>query len=311
MTSRRPRSTRRPYDYGGSDQYSYHPQPVPSSYYTPDLQTQISSYAYPAAFQAHPYAATTIATEKQRQRPPPNTTPNRTVYAQNLNETVKSDVMSNLLRAVFEECGEVIQVNVSNKTMRRRGQAWIVFRDIEAAAAAISELNGFTVLGRQLYLQFANEPSVVSIDGDEATVDEFRRSRRDAKLERRKAKQQYKEELAELEIAEAKKAEEEAAQAAAAAAAYIPPHELNKTLFVQNIPTKLAGGGGADTVLQSIFGEFSGLVEVRLIPFRPDIAFVEYTDEQLAYAALLKLNGTSITDTEDVEHKLKVEFAKK
>lgn len=58
---------------------------------------------------------------------------------------------------------------------------------------------------------------------------------------------------------------------------YLPP---NKILFVQNIPD----GYDADS-LSSIFGRFEGFREVRLVPSRRGIAFVEYDGETGAISA--------------------------
>jgi hypothetical protein len=58
---------------------------------------------------------------------------------------------------------------------------------------------------------------------------------------------------------------------------YLPP---NKILFVQNLPEDF----GADS-LTNIFGRFEGFREVRLVPGRRGIAFVEYENEQGAITA--------------------------
>jgi hypothetical protein len=58
---------------------------------------------------------------------------------------------------------------------------------------------------------------------------------------------------------------------------YLPP---NKILFVQNLPDDFA----ADS-LTNIFGRFEGFREVRLVPGRRGIAFVEYETESGAITA--------------------------
>ena len=52
---------------------------------------------------------------------------------------------------------------------------------------------------------------------------------------------------------------------------YLPP---NKILFVQNLPDEYD-----IDALSSIFGRFEGFREVRLVPGRRGIAFVEYESE--------------------------------
>ena len=58
---------------------------------------------------------------------------------------------------------------------------------------------------------------------------------------------------------------------------YLPP---NKILFVQNVPDDYGVEG-----LSAIFGRFEGFREVRLVPGRTGIAFVEYEAEAGAISA--------------------------
>jgi hypothetical protein len=66
---------------------------------------------------------------------------------------------------------------------------------------------------------------------------------------------------------------------------YLPP---NKILFVQNLPDEY----DVDA-LTSIFGRFEGFREVRLVPGRRGIAFVEYEAETGAISA--KENTAGLT----------------
>lgn len=66
---------------------------------------------------------------------------------------------------------------------------------------------------------------------------------------------------------------------------YLPP---NKILFVQNLPEDY----DVD-ILTSIFGRFDGFREVRLVPGRKGIAFVEYESEQGAITAKENTAGMS------------------
>jgi RNA recognition motif-containing protein len=66
---------------------------------------------------------------------------------------------------------------------------------------------------------------------------------------------------------------------------YLPP---NKILFVQNFPEDY----DVDA-LTSIFGRFEGFREVRLVPGRKGIAFVEYDTEQGAISAKENTAGMS------------------
>lgn len=59
----------------------------------------------------------------------------------------------------------------------------------------------------------------------------------------------------------------------------------NKILFIQNIPQ-----GIGQEQITTAFRQFPQLVEVRMIPNRPDLAFVEYESEQAANTARAALD---------------------
>lgn len=59
--------------------------------------------------------------------------------------------------------------------------------------------------------------------------------------------------------------------------------------------------------IKCIFYRFPGFKEVRLVPNRHDIAFVEFENEMQSGAAKDALQGFKITPT----HAMKISFAKK
>lgn len=67
---------------------------------------------------------------------------------------------------------------------------------------------------------------------------------------------------------------------------YLPP---NKILFVQNLPDNY----DVDS-LTSIFGRFQGFREVRLVPGRTGIAFVEYEEDKGAIDAKERTAGMTL-----------------
>jgi len=71
---------------------------------------------------------------------------------------------------------------------------------------------------------------------------------------------------------------------------YLPP---NKTLFVQNIPEDYDVEG-----LTAVFGRFEGFREVRLVPGRKGIAFVEYEAEAGAISAKERMANTPLGDSQ-------------
>lgn len=69
---------------------------------------------------------------------------------------------------------------------------------------------------------------------------------------------------------------------------YLPP---NKILFVRQLPDEY----GADS-LTTIFSRFGGFKEVRMVPGRKGIAFVEYESEEGAISAKEATAGMTLAD---------------
>lgn len=68
--------------------------------------------------------------------------PNQTIYVNNLNEKLKKDALKKALFAVFSQFGRILDIVVM-KTLRLRGQAWIVFADVAAASNALRQMQSF------------------------------------------------------------------------------------------------------------------------------------------------------------------------
>lgn len=78
-----------------------------------------------------------------------------------------------------------------------------------------------------------------------------------------------------------------------------PPNQI---LFLTNLPEETN-----EMMLSMLFNQFPGFKEVRLVPNRHDIAFVEFATELQSSAAKESLQGFKITPT----HAMKITFAKK
>ncbi|KAK7969806.1 U2 small nuclear ribonucleoprotein B'' [Apiospora saccharicola] len=93
--------------------------------------------------------------------------PNQTLYVTNLpSAKIQKDDLKTALYMLFSTYGPVLDV-VSLKTMKMRGQAHIVFRDMQAATQAMRALEGFKFLGRELRISYAKSKSdtVAKLDG--------------------------------------------------------------------------------------------------------------------------------------------------
>ncbi|ORY16729.1 putative U1 small nuclear ribonucleo protein [Clohesyomyces aquaticus] len=213
--------------------------------------------------------------------------PITTLYVNNLYERADVSFMTEALRTIFQEYGEIVDV-VMKKSLYRKGQAFVVFKDPTSITKAMS-MQGFPLYDKPMRLAPAKTVSdaTVKSEGDEEQLEQHIRKRKSDK-ERKQAK------LAQ----EAQKnaphapgaAEPSKARPAKSAAAVIPDEFLppNKILFLQNIPSDIDGDE-----LTTIFERFPGFKEVRSIPSRA-IAFAEYDTEQNAITAKEATAGMAI-----------------
>ncbi|KAG6366883.1 hypothetical protein INS49_001064 [Diaporthe citri] len=224
--------------------------------------------------------------------------PITTVYVRNLEERVKIDTLKDALRELFSEFGNVIDI-VAKTNLKAKGQAFIVFDNPESAKQAAEEADGFDLFEKPMQVALARSRS-------DATVQKFGSEEEFEQHKRRRAAEKDKKKALEAEQQRLKRPApggeqsgrpSKAARGAGlkptgpAAAAVVPDEYLppNKILFVQNLPDD------SDAVtLTNLFGRFEGFREVRMVPGRRGIAFVEYENEAGAIAARENLAGTQL-----------------
>ncbi|THG14620.1 hypothetical protein TEA_016404 [Camellia sinensis var. sinensis] len=68
--------------------------------------------------------------------------PNMTIYINNLNEKIKLEELKKSLLAVFSQFGKILEV-LAFKTLKHKGQAWVVFEDVASATNAFRKMQGF------------------------------------------------------------------------------------------------------------------------------------------------------------------------
>ncbi|KAK4199145.1 putative U1 small nuclear ribonucleoprotein A [Triangularia verruculosa] len=93
--------------------------------------------------------------------------PNQTLYVTNLPSTkIQKDDLRTALYMLFSTYGAVLDV-VALKTTKMRGQAHIVYKDIQTATQAMRSLNGFEFFGRELKISYAKSKSniIAKLDG--------------------------------------------------------------------------------------------------------------------------------------------------
>ncbi|KII94222.1 hypothetical protein PLICRDRAFT_36470 [Plicaturopsis crispa FD-325 SS-3] len=237
--------------------------------------------------------------------PEPNGEPelvSETLYIQNLNEKIKPDVLKTSLRGLFKSYGEVLDV-VAHGNLRMRGQAFVSFADADIAKKAMKEVRGFPLYSKPMQISFARTRSDAVVKKlDEEHFDEHK-----ARRAEHKKKTRYTNPLKQKFRAKRLAAEMDGAAAAPAPKRpnvqmpdeYLPP---NKILFLQNLPESVT-----KDQLMALFSQYPNLYEVRLIPTKKDIAFVEYADEGSAGVAKDALHNYKL----DGENKIKITFARK
>ncbi|KAJ4257445.1 hypothetical protein NW762_008569 [Fusarium torreyae] len=228
--------------------------------------------------------------------------PISTVYVQNLEERVKLETLIDALRTIFSEFGHVVDV-VAKKNLRAKGQAFIVFDKPESAQDAIEEIDGFELFDKPMKLALARTRSdkTIELNGSQEDLEQHKRHRQ-AEKDKRKALEAAEEQRqinkrgpgAATDNRPNKAAKPSGLKSTSAAAAggvldeFLPP---NKILFVQNFPEDYD-----IEALTSVFGRFDGFREVRLVPGRRGIAFVEYEAEQGAITAKENTAGLNLGD---------------
>ncbi|CAG9805286.1 unnamed protein product [Chironomus riparius] len=209
--------------------------------------------------------------------------PSHSIYVNNLNEKVKKDELKKSLYAIFSQFGQILDI-VALKTLKMRGQAFIIFKEISSATNAIRTMQGFPFYDKPMRINYSKTESDV-IAKMKGTFKERQKKPKAPKV---------------IEEKKAKKKTIDPAQAAINSSNIEQPP--NQILFLTNLPDETN-----EMMLSMLFNQFPGFKEVRLVPGRHDIAFVEFATEIQSGAAREALNGFKITPT----HSMKISFAKK
>ncbi|KFQ50989.1 U1 small nuclear ribonucleoprotein A, partial [Nestor notabilis] len=210
------------------------------------------------------------------------------------------------LYAIFSQFGQILDILVA-RSLRLRGQAFVIFKELSSASSALRSMQGFPFYDKPMRIQYAKTDSDIIAKMKGTFVE------RDRKREKRKPKGQ-----------EAPSGKKSGAGAAAPVQGSVPvpsppfptfspplsrvfPPQLsenppNHILFLTNLPEETN-----ELMLSMLFNQFPGFKEVRLVPGRHDIAFVEFDNEVQAGAARDALQGFKITQN----NAMKISFAKK
>jgi len=235
--------------------------------------------------------------------------PNQTLYVNNLNEKIKIPDLKCTLLELFSAYGEVIDI-VAAGSLKKKAQAFIIFRDISCATNALRALQGFVFLDKPMRIAYSRTKSdtVALEDGTfkpRATIEA-------QKVEVKKVPppQVMRPKLG----TPASLPPQNRGGSAPAAAPKFMPHpgagaaptsgsgegQPSNVLFVENLPQEVN-----QMMLTMLFRQYPGFQEARLIKGR-NVAFIEYADELQAGIAKHGLQGFMVTP----DMALKIQFAK-
>ena len=215
---------------------------------------------------------------------------NETLYVNHLNEKIKTDLLRENLYYLFSQYGDVLEINI-RKSKKMRGQAFIVYKDINDATRAKASLNNFLFLGSRINIDYAKSKSdiIVKIKGQSSQNNEeyqktgtYLTRKRKRMLEYQNIKEEKKEKKKEtVEKKESIELDED-----------IDGECLNenKILFVTGLGKEVN-----EKMISLVFNKFKGLKDIRFFNGR-GFCFVEYDNEINAGTALLSLNNMKLTE---------------
>eukprot|EP00271_Cylindrocystis_brebissonii_P020404 TRINITY_DN6737_c0_g2_i1.p1 TRINITY_DN6737_c0_g2~~TRINITY_DN6737_c0_g2_i1.p1 ORF type:complete len:252 (-),score=80.01 TRINITY_DN6737_c0_g2_i1:1615-2370(-) len=238
--------------------------------------------------------------------------PNQTIYINNLNEKIKKEELKKSLYAVFSQFGKILDI-IALKTLKLRGQAWVVFDGITAATNALRQMQGFPFYEKPMKISYARTKSDVIAKADGTFIPRGEKKKKGSDARKKAQQQPQPPPVAAVDPPAGGPLPPAPASApglseAAAAPSQMPPPPFgmplapeapappNNTLFVRNLPHE-----ASPAMLQLLFQQFPAFQEVRLVPARPGIAFVEFAEESAATIALQGLQGFHITATNPMQ----------
>ncbi|CAK7319951.1 U2 small nuclear ribonucleoprotein B'' isoform X1 [Vulpes vulpes] len=221
--------------------------------------------------------------------------PNHTIYINNMNDKIKKEELKRSLYALFSQFGHVVDI-VALKTMKMRGQAFVIFKELGSSTNALRQLQGFPFYGKPMRIQYAKTDSDI--------ISKMRGTFADKEKKKEKKKAKTVEQTATTASKKPGQGTPNAAntQGNSTPNPQVPDYPPNYILFLNNLPEETN-----EMMLSMLFNQFPGFKEVRLVPGRHDIAFVEFENDGQAGAARDALQGFKITPS----HAMKITYAKK
>lgn len=229
---------------------------------------------------------------------------NQTIYINNLNEKIKLEELKKSLRAVFSQFGKILEV-LAFKTLKHKGQAWVVFEEVSPATNALRQMQGFPFYDKPMRIQYAKTKSDIIAKADGTFVPREKRKRHDERGKKRKEQNDANQAATGLNYAGAYGAVPPLSQVAYMGGPPVVPEAPaapNNILFIQNLPHETT-----TLMLQVLFRQYPGFKEVRMVEAKPGIAFVEYENEMQSTVAMHALQNFKIVG----QNAMVITYAKK
>merc|ERR1711935_218158 len=86
--------------------------------------------------------------------------PNHTIYINNLNEKIKKDELKKSLYAIFSQFGQILDI-VALKTLKMRGQAFVIFKELNSGTNALRSMQGFPFYDKPMRIGYCKKGSDV------------------------------------------------------------------------------------------------------------------------------------------------------
>jgi RNA recognition motif-containing protein len=226
--------------------------------------------------------------------------PNNTLYISNIDWKIKKPLLRRSLFSLMTRHGKVVEIIALRKD-GLRGQAFVIFEDVQAATAALQFEQGFTFFGKDLKLAYAKEKSDRISKRDGSYVPRAKRVKREE--EPTAATATTTQAATEVDMDVSAEGTSTAVDSTTTTAPPLPPaptttatqqQQPTHILFAENLPSECN-----EMMLAMLFRQYAGFKEVR-IP-RAGLAFIEFDTEPHATLALERLNGFKLTTTDSLK----------
>lgn len=101
-----------------------------------------------------------------------------TLQVRNLEEHIKPEELKEALSELFSEYGTILEI-IAKKNLKAKGQAFVVFDNVDSATRAIDEINGFDLFDKPMVLDYAKTRSDATVlrEGGDDELESHKRRR--------------------------------------------------------------------------------------------------------------------------------------